>query len=223
MERLGTLFARVSRPRRMRANSMQDDPQRGHGVGNNERNEFLETIMTTDIKRLRQGNGWLPLVPRAGIYLPPFGCGDDARFARLFRATWALLPLADRRRLLKYWRLLGVKIELLSMWPSWDANDPDGCFGQCGQYGWELRFWADAVDHMPEEHVMTLIAHELFHACLWAMGEPDLAKDEAFVRDNVSSDWNFDESALDEWIEANVDSLDSWVAEHAARIDTGLA
>ena len=86
-----------------------------------------------------------------------------------------------------------------------------------------IRFWVNAVDRMPDPHVLTLIAHELMHACLWAMGQRDNALDENFVQNCVVSDWNFDEFALQEWIDANADSLRSSLATCSTRIDEELS
>lgn len=176
--------------------------------------------MTTNSKRLRKGGDRFPLVPRAGMYLDSSCNGDGARFARLFRATWARLPRADKKRLMWHWRVNGGSIKLLSNWTSQDTSDSSGVLGQCGQGGIQIRFWADAVDRMPEEHVMTLIARELVHTYLWARGSQHLAMEENFVRDCLTLDWRFDDIALQEWISANAHNLASW---RNASIDTGLA
>lgn len=140
----------------------------------------------------------LPLLPRHGVYLPAFGYGDDARFARVFRHTWPLLPLYARRTLLKQWREsewpMRPMIEVLPFW----SNRQTCVLGEC--YGHHLfRFWAKAVDALPDDLLAVLIAHELAHDVY-----PD---EEEFDLREKNVMWGFDEYALDDWIAANIATL----------------
>jgi hypothetical protein len=46
----------------------------------------------------------IPILPRRGLFLAPYGHGDELRFARQFLAAWRRLRLGLRRLLLAYWR-----------------------------------------------------------------------------------------------------------------------
>jgi hypothetical protein len=46
----------------------------------------------------------LPILPRSGLFLESFYCGDEPRFIRLFSDTCQRIPLGPRRRLLAHWR-----------------------------------------------------------------------------------------------------------------------
>jgi hypothetical protein len=46
----------------------------------------------------------LPILPRSGLFLESFNCGDERRFIRLFADTWQRIPLGPHRRLLAHWR-----------------------------------------------------------------------------------------------------------------------
>ena len=49
------------------------------------------------------GPGYMPLLPRHKVYLFRLG-SDGKRFVDNFRKTWSVIPLRDRRKLLKHWR-----------------------------------------------------------------------------------------------------------------------
>jgi hypothetical protein len=56
--------------------------------------------------------GWLPLIPRAGLWLRVWSCDapierdEVERFVRLFREVWAGVFASDRRAILRHWRKL---------------------------------------------------------------------------------------------------------------------
>ena len=73
-----------------------------------------------------------------------------------------------------------------------------GTVGVCSGGGHELRFWAPAVDRMPEECLATLVAHELGHVLLRARGRRP-TEEELVVR-RLLWEWGFDEERLDDWL-----------------------
>jgi len=106
--------------------------------------------------------------------MPSYGHGNDWRFGRLFQQAWHRLPLGDRRRLLKFWRegaaasrFRTPAVQLVPCLPI--AVGPDA-IGHCNDDGSALSFLAPVVDALPDEAVMTLIAHEIAHAFLRALG-----------------------------------------------------
>jgi Zn-dependent protease with chaperone function len=133
----------------------------------------------------------IPLLPRHKIYLPAFGYGDDEKFARVFRDTWPRLPLHVRRVLLKHWRetklhpdLRAPAIEVLPDWSRPAGRKFNNVYGMYADDGLhEIRFWAPAVDLMPDEQLSALIAHELAHvyaraARLWFTDRSQVNEDE---------------------------------------------
>lgn len=169
------------------------------------------------------------LVRSGGISMPCYRYGDDRRFGRLFRQAWHRLPLGDRRCLLKFWRegaaaglffggrtrhlkharpdgsqLVHVapRVELLPFLPS---SAGPSAFGFCNGEGSALLFLAPFVDALPDEAVMTLIAHEIAHAYLRAIGVPffdydndDPWNEEEMEVKEIVDCWGFDESGLDD-------------------------
>lgn len=158
----------------------------------------------------------ITLVKRSGIYLQRNGEGDDERFARNFRRTWRRLGKDVRGSLTDYWRdpdfvymacqLVFPTIEVLDDWPGRCERD----IARCCRNGHLLRFWAPAVDAMPDHLVQTLIAHELAHAYRASVGifvmDPENLptasegeKDELEAMRLLCDEWGFDDTELDDW------------------------
>ena len=155
------------------------------------------------------------LVKRSGIYLTRLGHTDDERFARNFRKTWRRLGNDVRTSLLDYWRdpdivymsqLIFPTIEVLDEWSGRREFD----LARCSKNGHHFRFWAPAVDAMPDHLVQTLIAHELAHAYRASVGifvmDPDNPAtahedrtDELDTRRLLCDEWGFDDTELDDW------------------------
>jgi hypothetical protein len=151
-----------------------------------------------DGNRPQGGGTRLPILPRSGLYLDGYGCGDEGRFCRLFADTWRRIALGARRLLMGYWRsdhpnvaicdfrgdhgrerLVVPRIQLLNGWhppsfglvrtgPPAPGRWPD--LGSCYAEGFLFRFYAPVVDRLPDQLVRYLIAHELAHACQYAVG-----------------------------------------------------
>jgi hypothetical protein len=111
------------------------------------------------------------LLPRHPVYLFTFE-GGGARFAELFRGTWARLPLGARRHILRYWRSENpytpwdgtVKVELATDWDG--RRRGRGLRGTRASMTWggyQLYFFTKVVEALPDELVRDLIAHELAH------------------------------------------------------------
>src|SRR5205807_5611028 len=158
------------------------------------------------------GTGPLPLlvrlVPDQPIFLRALGWGDDDRFAGCFASAWRALPRVAREGIVRLWEthpswgdLRGPFpiIELLPDWIRRSRVEEKGTIAVCAAGGHELRFWAPAVDRMPEGCVATLIAHELCHVLLRPHAPEGGTDEEHFVRKVVWA-WGFDEEGLDEWL-----------------------
>ncbi|MFQ5464240.1 MAG: hypothetical protein ACE5E5_16640 [Phycisphaerae bacterium] len=158
----------------------------------------------------------IPLVKRSDIYLPRIGDGDEERFAVNFRKTWRRLGKDVRGRLTAYWRdpdlvYMALQpvfptIEVLNDWPERCERD----LARCCKNGHHFRFWAPAVDAMPDHLVQTLIAHELAHAYrasdgTFVMDPQNLPtadedrNDEFETMRLVCYEWGFDDTELDDW------------------------
>lgn len=141
----------------------------------------------------------LPIVARDKLRLDRYGCGDEARFVRVFAATWWKLPRYARRAMRAHWRSehagrmiclvkdrLGrgrfapPRVQLLNGWdrPStWrirtgipPAGVPNHPLGAVYAEGFLLRFYAPVVDRLPDPLLEYLIAHELAHVLQHAIG-----------------------------------------------------
>jgi hypothetical protein len=171
----------------------------------------------------------LPLLPRHRSVLVYDGKhADGERFGRLFRQTWARLPLKIRRRLLKHWRSVTPKIvqnranpmlsDLLQriVWPSVELADwksdlfrgnSRAAWGQCQMRGTRFNFWSIGVNHLLDEGVCFLIAHELAHASMGVMDpEHSTSPSREEDADDVARCWGFDpmafyDSSVPEWVE----------------------
>lgn len=143
------------------------------------------------------------ILPRSGLYLRETNMIDGARFARLFGEVWRTLPLFARRRMLRYFRGGKLLERVLTGGPSpailITAEPLDGAgLGSWQQKRGAFLFWCEAVNHLPDIHLRTLIAHELAHCVLSASGAD--TDDEVWVRE-LNIEWGYDEDALDNWIE----------------------
>jgi hypothetical protein len=171
--------------------------------------------MMCDI-RVKKGD-YFRLLRRYGLSLfAPHGEGQ--RFARLFRETWAQIPLWARRAILRHWRVMGfTRVELVNDWSGrqgakgYRAGRPvrrgKGLRGDkacCTWRGHKLRFWCPIVRAYPDDLVRDLIAHELAHVVQNAF--------ELEFYDNYET-----EQSADEFVEAwgfSVTAIDDWDSEH---------
>ncbi len=155
-------------------------------------------------------NSDLPLLPRHGVRLRAFDTDQGERFAAVFAATWRRLPLYARRSLLRHWRapddlcfaLVGHQSPRFEIVPFLSRCDDPDALGLCRFKGHKFQFQADAVALLPDEHLATLIAHELCHGYMFSVER--LAADadsEDFVREINGIEWDFDEGALDEYMD----------------------
>jgi len=64
----------------------------------------LATVVDEWIDADKSSQQLLPILPRSGLYLESFHCGDEQRFISLFTDTWQRIPIGPRRRLLAHWR-----------------------------------------------------------------------------------------------------------------------
>ncbi len=111
------------------------------------------------------------LLPRHKIFLTSAGYVDDARFVRVFRATWRRIPLRYRCRLLAYWRELQNESEGLcpvffpaqKMPTDHERVDAPMALGLWKSFGGSTHYLAPVVEMMPDNILSTLIAHELAH------------------------------------------------------------
>ncbi len=107
---------------------------------------------------------------------------------------------------------LSPKIELLSGWVSgWDdgivADDDHGeGIGEVFANGHLMRFHASIVDQMPDNVLACLIAHELAHVAIYAVGEeqylgfkPGDGDHEMAADELAGTYWGFDGELIDEW------------------------
>jgi len=167
---------------------------------------------------------YLTICDTSRLFLPALGEGNDARFAEIFRQTWQRIPLRCRRRMVKHWRdadpihlqgLWSPTVQLVNDWRLSDrvcrtARD----MGVCGRIGHSLYFYAPIVDAMPPNIVQDLIAHELAHCYLYAIGDEEtMAGSDRTVHrwlDNVEiyadeamEVWGFSADSIDEWEKDN--------------------
>jgi hypothetical protein len=62
----------------------------------------------------------------------------------------------------------------------------------------QIWYRSDLVDHMPDEVLSVLIAHELSHEILYILEQPS---DETSARLFNLYEWGKDESLLDDWFD----------------------
>lgn len=163
---------------------------------------------------------FLPIVTSARLWLPKLGIGDDARFADIFRQTWRRIMLRDRRRIVRHWRegsryfpIQGHWSPLIMLSNDWQFSDrgfrEPKDLAACGRNGHSLYFYAPVVDAMPRQHVSELIAHELAHVALFAVGEiqnvdrtiPRVFDETEIMADELMELWGIDSQAIDVWLE----------------------
>ena len=133
---------------------------------------------------------WLPLLPRADIELVVWSVEDDIdhggaeRFATLFRATWALIPAADRRALLRYWADQRRQrspspsgrpaprvpfVELCNGKSDFERSPGGKVRAQTNIDGSTLTFGASRLPRR-DANVKSIVAHEIAHVRLIAAG-----------------------------------------------------
>lgn len=171
----------------------------------------------------RKSHPRLFTVTHYGPRIPFYGYGDDERFARLVRSTWFQIPYGHRRKMIEFWRSSQSRAApywnpTFSLLVDWARRTP-GMLGFCTGHGRELRFYAPAVDKMPDEVVRTLIAHEIGHVFVLANGsasDMDEESEEIEVRFLNDDWWGFDEAGIDEWMQAEGQTIDEDAATAAA-------
>jgi len=103
--------------------------------------------------------------------------------------------------------MIAPRIEVLNGWIGGSGDSIVGSERHCGALGGVyarghcLRFHALSVDRMPEEVVRDLVAHELAHVYLQAIGVADEMEqgDLEQAADEVMDGWGFDSCSIDEW------------------------
>ena len=123
-------------------------------------------------------------------------CTSNPRFDGMFVNVWKSLPLAARRRMLRYFRSSTPIPFVVALTPQIDDDQHTLGIWKSGSRC--FLFWSEAVERLPDTLLRTLIAHELAHCCIDAYGHSD-NNDEEFARE-LSTTWGYDEEALDDWI-----------------------
>ena len=160
------------------------------------------------------------LLRHAPVYLH-FDCGDPSRFADVFRATWKRWPRRYKIAVLSYWRKQAGQqgrkwshksflpyIVLTTRPPSTDGIPEDDILGCVRDAGQQMQFLSAVSTVMPEEHLATLIAHELTHVWQYATGYPFHPEDTGPFSckecdcQEINRDNGFSEQELDEWLDA---------------------
>jgi Zn-dependent protease with chaperone function len=143
-------------------------------------------------------------MPRSKLYLQSSGLADEARFVKLFKETWKAFPLWARRPMLRYYRegdtletaISGGPSPAIIIIPEPAEDNALGCWrAKRGSF----FFWADAVNALPDEHLRTLIAHELTHSYLSATEYYAPGQEEDFVAELIAQ-WGFDDHALSDYL-----------------------
>lgn len=163
-----------------------------------------------------------PLVKSSGLYLSIANHCDHRYFARVFRDTWRLIPLRDRRRAVRYWQdhrpeyLPAGPTPIVAVLFDWSSREA-ATMGAWMPNQFALRFWSPAVRVLPEIHLRTLIAHEIAHVVYRTYpafeGEGGYDPTDPFdpeelgVRE-LNRDWGFDEEAFDDCAAACLGAMD---------------
>lgn len=137
--------------------------------------------------------GSVPLLPRHGIVVEGV---SSPRFVRLFRKTWAMIPLAARRAILKHWRrrrpdglalflrhaspMQRAKIRAATR-PSKRMNERRPTIrlstrlrgAMVADLGHYVVFEAKFLDSLRPARACHVIAHELAHVYQYAIGTHD--------------------------------------------------
>lgn len=164
----------------------------------------------------------MAIATSSGLYMAAWGHAADRRFARVFRQAWRKVPLSARRVTVRHWRryrdayaaaaaLIDVPlVEVLDYKSNFHRGRSKDAVGQCDHMGTVLAFWAPWVDRLPDEHLETLIAHELAHVYLIATRPGHMqqrysrAESEVYA---VLSEWGFDEDSYWQWVEDKLADL----------------
>jgi len=185
--------------------------------------------MKKKLKRPEPEWARLPLLPEHGINFMTDGHGDAEKFIRVFRNTWNRLPSENRRQLLKYWQKRSLPkfkrphIDLANWMSDFNLDerhdkgkydDPEAAaYATCSGDGTHLAFWQPVMDQLPDEHAISLIAHELAHALiiisLTKKKNPDLDDPDmihAYIRKYLSM-IGIDEDAMRQWVTENAPEL----------------
>jgi hypothetical protein len=189
--------------------------------------EVLQALQTRDTSPVartvkRRLATRLPILPSHHVYVWAVD-GDGHRFCRLFQETWRRIDLRARRRILRHWReddsvawqiWQSPSIVLLSTRDQNKRNHSAGT--RCLGHG--LRFCSADVDEMPDDVVRDLIAYELAHVYLFALGirygcegrrgvgfvnaEGEYWGDIIEIEDSNArfmSSWGFDSESMNRW------------------------
>lgn len=146
----------------------------------------------------------LPLLPRHGIQVW-VRSGDGPRFVARFRSVWQRVPLTVRRRVLRFWRALGipgapiVKLAPLEECSAEPGREAGVTFGVVHRNGYAISFDSVMFGLMPDDVAEVVIAHELAHVnqCTGPLPDPSIREAEADAR---IAQWGFSPDRLHEWI-----------------------
>jgi hypothetical protein len=166
------------------------------------------------------------LIPGCPVLLTarwPEDRAADSRFISVFRDTWRRLPSPARRRILHYWRTDPLReytrgpvsplFELMTDLSEFE-KDSANVIGMCSRRGHEVRFRTPIIDRMPDDHLATVVAHELAHVFHYASGDPTHTppegeselegmlrqmRGEVLVK-QMTEAWGFSEKGLDRWL-----------------------
>jgi hypothetical protein len=139
---------------------------------------------------------------------------DPSRFAEAFSQTWERVPKEYTQQVLSYWRtnlanpmlrtrmgLTEIRIELLSTWDK-HAVDCPGSWAVTHYSGHAMDFYAPVLDSMPEQHLETLIAHELAHVYIEACPQHRHINRQEAAEEVVMElvrIWGFDQDSLNDY------------------------
>ena len=178
--------------------------------------------------------GYMPLLPRHKVYLFRVG-GDGKCFVDNFRKTWSVIPLRDRKKLLKHWRslpspvvvngkLIGYpSVELIPYKSDYFRGNSGEAIAQYKHFRCSFSFCSTYTDLLPAHAVQSLIAHELAHAICYLEEaeshcpehlETSWPEEDA---DEVATFWGFDCDQANEAIQALTDQLDKGISEGSLR------
>ena len=149
--------------------------------------------------------------------------GLGRRFSRLFAAAWRRIPLGARRGLLAHWRTNDPNVTRVATSPLIELTSlpirrevgrrrrDDFFLAKVSAAGHRMRFWSIAVGLMPDGMVEVLVAHELAHIHVHALGKSDPAYATKTAVENAGGeeaevaklmlDWGgFDDDRLTRWL-----------------------
>jgi hypothetical protein len=146
-------------------------------------------------------------VPGAPLYLIKRGITDDERLARCIAATWQRVPEDARLAMTTRWLssekdanegALGTGALRIEALPHWEGRTQ--AMGMCLNRGRAIRLLSCFVDAAPDNHLKTIIAHELAHCFQdtadWV--EPETTIEEDAIE--IMADWGFRNADIHDWL-----------------------